>query len=425
MKYKKKTWVIISLFIILVTIGLGIYLRIQPNAGKGEEALPSSRLDMDDFDREATAPVEVTTAKRDRLIMRISSTGRIDAIRKAIITAEVDGKLEKLLVSENKKVAKGELLAKIDDRQLLLALEEAEDDLLDSQLEYALMKSTESWADTAAKGSNRKLNIELNRAEKNWEKAQKLFQLGQISEKQLETAKTEYEVARILAGQERDRMIANKSGLTKAQIEVKRAELNLKHAQITAPFSGRIANLKTVEGEWVNAGTELFTLVDISKVKVEVDVLESEIGLVKEGRKAAVRLSAYPDKVFEGEVTTISPIVDPEKKTCRVTIILDNPEEKLKPGMFAQVRIESQIFEDRLILPKDAVLIRDQRKLVFVVKDGLAKWSYVETGLSNENYVEILKGVQEGDSVITSGHYTLTHDAPVRVVQGKTVGEKP
>ena len=120
-------------------------------------------------------------------------------------------------------------------------------------------------------------------------------------------------------------------------------------------------------------------------------------------------------------MVTINPIVDPQSKTCRVTVELDNPQGKLKEGMFTFVELEAQIFKHRFIVPKEAILIRDQRKLVFILRNGLAKWCYVTTGLEDDQFVEILDstlGLEEGELVLTKGHYTLTHDAPVKVVKG-------
>jgi len=96
-------------------------------------------------------------------------------------------------------------------------------------------------------------------------------------------------------------------------------------------------------------------------------------------------------------------------------IELNNPAGKIKPGMFAQARLDAEIYTNRLLVPKEAILVRDQRKLVFTVEGGLAKWCYVETGFENDDYVEIKSGIAEGDSVIISGHYTLSHDAKIKI----------
>ena len=126
---------------------------------------------------------------------------------------------------------------------------------------------------------------------------------------------------------------------------------------------------------------------------------------------------AYPDTVYTGTVNMIRSMVDPETGTCEVSILIDNPRFRLKPGMFANARIGALVYSNRLVVKTEAILNRDERDVVFVVENGLAKWRYIMSGKKNEFYTEILDGVQEGDSVIVSGHYNLAHGTPVTVVE--------
>jgi len=96
---------------------------------------------------------------------------------------------------------------------------------------------------------------------------------------------------------------------------------------------------------------------------------------------------------------------------------MSNPDEVIKPGMHAEVEIITDIYPDRLLIPQEAILLRGGRKLAFVVEGELAKWRYLELGLENEDYAEVLDGVQEGEEVAVEGHFTLAHDARVRVVK--------
>lgn len=212
--------------------------------------------------------------------------------------------------------------------------------------------------------------------------------------------------------------MAHKSGLTAAALGVLRAELNLSYTELRAPFSGWVADLQVEAGQQVVSGQTCFKLLDLSQIEVELQVLESEIGLVAAGRAAEITFPAYPGDRFHGKVLHFNPTVQRDSKTATVTVRLDNPQTRLLPGMFAYAKLQSQIFKDRLLVPRDAILIRDQRKLLFIVRDGLAKWCYVETGLENEEFVEILNssfGLKPEEMVITAGHYTLTHDARVEI----------
>jgi RND family efflux transporter MFP subunit len=228
-------------------------------------------------------------------------------------------------------------------------------------------------------------------------------------------AAQDYEMALIESGMRKEEVMAASKGLTQAEIDVKTAELDLEGTEIRAPFAGIITDIKVSPAEKVEPGRDLFTLVDISGIKVIAKVLESEVGRMRTGRKVDLRFSGCPGRVFRGAVAAISPVVNPEDKTCAVHVALENPREAVKPGMHAEVEIAVEVHRDRLLVPQDAVLVRGGRRLVFVVEEGLAKWRYIEVGLENESYAEVLDGVTEGEMVIVEGHFTLAHDARVNI----------
>jgi len=407
----------VTFFLIAGAIASVVLLRVLPSSEKKQES-PNS-VNLKPFEITPT-PVEAAPARWGDLIMKVSATGVTRACQEVVISPKIGGEVVKLPVKEGDFVKKGDLLLKLDDREYQLALQEAEDQLLDAQVEYGLLLQEERRRGERGEGAEER-KAELEKAREEWQRAQEKFRRGEISSSEYEKARLNFEVAQIFSGERRQELMANKSGLSKALIAVKRAQLNLSYTEIRAPFSGRVGDVKVFAGQRVSPGQECLKLVDLSKVRVEVRVLESEIGYIKVGRRARVRFTAYPGEEFRGRVVTINPIVDPESKTCRVTVELDNPQGKLKQGMFAFVELEAQIFKNRFIVPKEAILIRDQRKLVFIVRDGLAKWCYVTTGLEDDQFVEILDsslGLKEGELVITKGHYTLTHDAPVKVVRG-------
>ena len=362
--------------------------------------------------KEAPIPVKVVKAKRDKLIIRLKSPGQ--AVCKRIITvkAEVPGVIEELLVDEGEKIKEGDLLVKLNDEKYKLQLKEAESRRLEKLSRFLIEGEEYSLS---GKGKKQKFNKE--KIEKEYQKALSLYKQGLISEKEFEKAKRNYELMLIESGEKREEIRASVAGLTQAELEVKRAQMELEKTQIKAPFSGVITNIKVSPKEHVQAGQELFTLVDLNSIYVEAKILESEIGKIKEGREVNIRFTGYPSKIFKGYVKAISPIVDPEEKTCKILIDVANPTGEIKPGMHAEVEIAADIYEDRLIIPREAILVRGGRKLAFVVENGLAKWRYIKIGLENERYAEVLEGVNEGEFVIVEGHFTLAHDAKVKIVE--------
>jgi membrane fusion protein (multidrug efflux system) len=238
---------------------------------------------------------------------------------------------------------------------------------------------------------------------------------------------------------ERAKAARARSGLDRAEAAVSRARLDLGNTALAAPFSGRIANVLVGPGEVVAAGEDLLTVVDLSPILVEVQIVESELRWLREGGTAEVRLPALPDMVLRGRIRSINPVVDPATRAARVTVILANPEGRILPGMFAEVKLEGRSFEDRVLVPEEAIVERDGRTLVFVFEpihdgppgEGSARWVYVTSGLSNDRFVELLEkeGTEvpgPGTLVVTAGNYTLIHDARVRIAgRGSDRGEAP
>jgi membrane fusion protein (multidrug efflux system) len=225
---------------------------------------------------------------------------------------------------------------------------------------------------------------------------------------------------------EREAAARTRSGMDAAEVRVRRARLDLQRTRLGAPFAGRVASVKVVPGQWVRQGDELVTVVSLDPIRVEVQVLESEIAHLAPGRTAEVGFAAFPGERFEGRVQSINPIVESGTRTARVTVLLRNPGGRILPGMYARVSLETQRYDDRILVPRSAILERDRRTMLFVHEpadgDGLAKWRYVTTGLQNDSLVEILTegvdtdSVAPGEVVLTDGHYTLIHDARVRLV---------
>lgn len=358
-------------------------------------------------------PVKVIPAQKDQLIIKLKAPGEAVTSKKINMKADIAGIVKRLNVEESQHVKQGELLVELDDKEYRLELDRVEASRL-KVLSELLVEKRFAESEEEPSHSNKQI---VQKAKEEFEKARELYQKELISRKDFEEASAQYELALIESGEKKEEILAASKGLTQAVIEVKRAKINLEKTRILAPFSGIITDIKISPQEHLTSGRELFTLVNISQIQVHVKVLESEIGRIKVGREVVIRFSAYPEKVFKGKVKAISPVINPEDKTCNVIVEVANPEEEIKPGMHAEVEIPAEIHKDRLLIPQEAVLVRAGRKLAFVVENGLAKWRYIKIGLENEDYAEVLEGVKEGELIIIEGHFTLAHDARVRIVK--------
>jgi RND family efflux transporter MFP subunit len=389
----------------------------QGAAASGSDADRSAAQTPSQKAPPAPLPVKAVKAKKADLIITLKSPGEAYTREQVTLKAEVGGVVKDLYAAEGRHVKASDLLAELDDRTYRLNLEQKQALRLQRLSELFLEKQFATANPEIPPAAVEK----VNKTEVEYQKIAAAFQKGLVSQSAFEAVQKDYEIALIEAGRKKDEIMATTKGLTQAELDVKLAQMDLEKTRIRAPFAGILTDIKISPREHIDAGRELCTLVNISRIWVKAKILESEIGKIKAGREVNLRFSAYPGKVFKGTVEAVSPIVNAEDKTCAVHIALGNPAEEIKPGMHAEVEIAAEIYKDRLLVPQEAILVRGGRKLVFVVENGLAKWRYVKIGLENEDYAEILAGerpeemVNEGDLVITEGHFTLAHDASVTI----------
>jgi len=257
---------------------------------------------------------------------------------------------------------------------------------------------------------------------KKYLQATKDFQAGKISKKELDNISDENQKMMIFSGDLREEVRKAMEGLSTATVAVKLAELNLKRTEIRAPFSGVVSEIFASKGTRIGAGQNLVRLVNLNSLFLKGYALESEISNLKVGTKVRIKFDSFSENYVYGEVQAINPEIDPTKKTLTVFIKVDNKDNRFFPGMHAEIDVEYKVFENVIKVPRNAVIFRQDRYLVFVVRDmkgntGIANWEYVTIGNQNDDEIEILSGVQEGDMVLVDGHQTLAHQSKVRIIQ--------
>lgn len=391
-----------------VTLLIVLYFLFLPSESKTENSdntnVTYGKLDEIIFD--------VSTKKviRGDLIKSVSATGIVKPFKQLEVVSNITGYIDKINTSEGALANKGDLLVKFDDREHKIALSEAEVTLMNAKIEYGFYSKEEALPIDMKKVDS--IKVELNKLES-------LLKEKKIGEDEYLNEKDKLDLALLFTGAKRNEVLLNKSGMTNAINAMNRAKLNLSYTEIIAPFNGIVANFHLVENQRINAGEKLFDLLDVSRLKVEVGILENEITKIKIGSKAKIKINAVDNKVYNGKVVQINPIVDSETKTSRVTVEIIDKDHNIKPGMFAYINIETEILKNRILIPRAALLVRDRRNLVFIVEDDLAKWHYVTIGDQNEDYIEIIDGVKPGDQVIVEGHFNLAHDSRIRVPNPK------
>jgi RND family efflux transporter MFP subunit len=165
--------------------------------------------------------------------------------------------------------------------------------------------------------------------------------------------------------------------------------------------------------------TPIVTLVAMGTVKIRVPISERDIGRIRSGIEAHIRVDAYPEEVFKGAVQRISPLIDPASRNGEVEISIANPDYRLKPGMFAKVALILEQRQNVVVIPRYALRVDAQGPAVFVVQDGKAHLRRVTTGLHDDTQVEIVDALSAGTEIVLAGHQGLKDQASVQVVQTK------
>lgn len=403
MKIKTKyAWLTLSIILIVIVIWVLI-----PTEGSTSEQGETANVNYGKLS-EIVFDVKTAPVTRGDLIISTNANGLVRAAREIDVHSNISGYITKINAYEGKKVNAGDILVQLDDREYQIALKEADDMLIEAKVEYGFLMK-DAPLDTNSLDEAVELENEIKDLEEKYKN-------NSISEEEYLGIKDSLEMKLIFTGAKREELILNKSGFNNARNAKERARLNVEYTKIKAPFSGTVGDFNLTVGQRINSGEALFRLFDTSSLLIDVGVLESEIPKIKIGNQVTIRLNAIPGRTYKGKVDFISPYIDAETKTCKVTIKIIGPDYSVKPGMFAEVYIETEVLTDRILVPKEALLVRDQRDLVFIVEDNLAKWKYVEVGEQNEKFAEIINGVNNNDSVIVEGHYTLAHDAVVNVI---------
>lgn len=319
--------------------------------------------DVSDEDSTAAIPVETAQAFKGPISAYYSSTATLEAEEEAMVVAKVRGVVSSIHTEEGELVKKGDVLAQLEDEQL--------------EIESQRAKAT------------------MDRLYNDYMRNKELFEQELISADQYENSKFEYESQ-------------------KAAYEL--AQLKIEHSSIKAPISGIVSERLVKTGNMVNTDQQVFKVTDFDPLLAILHVPEHEMNKLKKGQTTLIRPDAVKEQAFNGEVLRISPVVNPETGTFKVTIAVYDPSGRLKPGMFARVRIVYDTRDEALLVPKSSVLNEDGSESVYLVKDNIVYRKSIQTGYINGDNIEILDGLNEGDAIVTIGQSSLTDSALVEVV---------
>src|SRR5437870_7178947 len=346
--------------------------------------------------RTASAGYVTAAADRGPIEQGVNATGAVNPITTVLVGTYVSGPIQAVDVRFNSPVKKGQRIAKIDPAPFAVKVREAE-----ANLQNAQAKVAGNRADLKLK----KLLLEPNRA---------LLGRNLIAQNDLDTAEASYEQASA-------QLALDQAAVAQAQASLDDAEVNLRYTDILSPVDGVVVSVSVAVGQTVAASFQTPTLFliagDLTKMQVDTNVSESDVGRVRDGQPATFTVDAYPGQPFHGQVAQVrnAPITVQNVVTYDVVTAVDNPELELKPGMTANVSITAAKRDQALRIPVRALRFRPDRigagtpdasakeeSAVYVLApDGALRRVEVEAGIRDNQRAEVLKGdLHEGDPIV-------------------------
>lgn len=335
----KRSLIIIGIVLVIGLLSIPKFLSMSSSPAQNQESSGTS----------SPLSVEAIIVTKDTLEDKIFTTGTLIANEEVDLVSESSGLIQAIYLQEGQKVEKGELLLKINDSELQAQLRRAEF----------------------------RLNLAVDR-----EKRQKqLLEQGGISQE-------EYDA-------------------TLNEVNVMSAEVALIHAQIDktelrAPFTGRLGLKYVSEGGYISSNTRIASLQDIQRIKIDFSIPERYSMQIKEGTNISFTIQGLND-TLSAEVYAKEPRIDTETRSLQVRAQSENQKEQLLPGAFADLELTLNTIKDALMVPSISLVPEINGQKVFVIRNGVVQPQSVTTGIRNESKVQILKGIAEGDTVLTTG----------------------
>jgi len=355
----KKTRKFLPAAVVLVLLAIALY-------GCGGE---SQSKENGEEEKEPVVPVEVASVSSGDISAYFTGTATVEAEDETDVVAKVGGVVEELCVEEGDYVKAGTVLARLDDEMIAVQLEQAK--------------------------------AELRKQENNYERNKDLHDKQLVSTEVFQQVKFEYE-------------------RQKAAYDL--AELSLKYTAIKTPISGVVAERKIKVGNMVLQNQGVFRVSGLNPLIAVLHVPERQLERMRPGQRVILNIDALGGVDYQGYIKRISPVVDSATGTVKVTIEVKDSTGRVRPGMFARVKIIYDVHQGTTLAPKDAIIAEDRESAVFVVQDSTAYRRNVVLGYINTTHVEILEGLMPGDTIVTTGKGSLKDSTKVEIV--KSGGDK-
>jgi HlyD family secretion protein len=395
--------------------------------------------------RSKVTSVQYARVRQESITSRVRAPGKIEPRTQVKVSADIMGKVVRLLVKEGDRVRAGQLMLQLDDTQ------------------YRSQHQQAQSARASALARVREAEATFNVSESNYKRQRSLFDQKLLSQAEWDQATNNHESARVA-------MDTAREDVQRTGAALEGARDNLSKTRFMAPFDGVVSALNVEQGEIVitgtmnNPGTQILVVSDLSRMLVRADVDETDVVDMRVGQPAKITVDALPDTSFKGTVTEIGNTAKRSltstvegQTNFEVKVVFDDNVPEVRPGMTADVEIETATHEGALGVPIQAVVVRTERELerakrrgekrqrpkqgdalaaiddtvgrkdkeitgVFVVKDGAAEFVSVRTGIASETEIEVLGPVKAGDTIVAGPYKALRELKPGTKVKAEAAG---
>jgi RND family efflux transporter MFP subunit len=383
----KALYALLFLLALAGVIGWGVYQKL----GSGQAEVRQQR-------QRVAAPVEVATVEVGAIEQLRSFTGTLEARSEFIAAPKIDGRIELLQVDLADSVKRGQVVAVLDDAEYVQEVASARADL------------------AVEKAGHAEALDQLEITERELKRLEPIHKRGELSTSQLDVVRSQMVAKKSLIEVTRAR-------IARAEAELESARIRLGYTQVKADWEGgnetRVVAERYVDaGETVAANAHLLRIVELDPITAVFFVTERDYARLSVGQQASLGTDAYPGVDFVGSVQRIAPVFSETTRQARIELLVENPDRRLKPGMFIRATVMLQRVEDAIIVPELALTQRDGREGVFMVDtDGkTARWQVIEPGIRQDGKLQVTGAALSGQ-VVVLGQQLLDDGSELRVVE--------
>lgn len=383
---RSKTFILMVL-LIGVAAGLGwvIFSQFSDRAGSSKRGKASPAV-----------PVEVAQIQRGPIASQRTFSGELEALAEFVVAPKVSGRVERVIVDIADTVKRGQVVAELDNDEYVQAVAQAEADLLVARANLSEAKSA------------------LEIAKREFKRTESLLERGIASGSEFDAARQDQ-----LAKQAQLEVAA--AQVTKAESSLETANIRLGYTKVTAGWTGGdeeriVAERYVDEGQTVAANEQLLSIVELHPIVGVVFVNERDYAHLKPGQLVSLTTDAYPGEQYTGRIDRIAPVFRKSTRQARIEMTIDNPQHRLKPGLFIRATVVLARVPEATIVPEQALTIRDDRNGVFIVsEDGRSvAWHEVKVGIREGNRVQV-EGEGLSGLVVILGQQLVNDGTPITV----------